>query len=215
MIKQNNLLREQLTPSNRSYVEDMILSLRDSRLDRVRTEELLLEATELMLKEQSKGRNAKQVFGEHPEEYFKETVAGAPARRVRSKLNFYLMVPVAALSCMFAVLGICGLLLEWAGSSSDMFSRVSVFSLIAVGGGSIVLIQLLLKWLGSLSEGDTPVRKGFDLKGLAVYIAIAVAVIFAGAFLDSLFPVITVSPWVSLVLGLAGGISLKFIFLRS
>ncbi|WP_150274776.1 DUF1129 family protein [Paenibacillus tepidiphilus] len=215
MITKNNQLREQLTPFNRSYMEDMILSLRESRLDRVRTEELLLEATELMLKEQGKGRNAKQVFGEHPEDYFREAAAPAPPRRVRSKLSFNLMIPWAALSCMFAVLGIGGLLMEWSGSSSDMFGRVSVFSLIVVGAGSIVLIQLLLKWLASLSESDAPRAKGFDLKGLAMYIAIAVVVIFAGVFLDNLFPVITISPWVSLIIGLAGGAGLKLIFFRA
>ncbi|MFC6653444.1 hypothetical protein [Paenibacillus rhizoplanae] len=64
MIKQNNLLREQMTPSNRSYFEDMILAMRASSVDAVRAEELLLEAAELLLKGQAKGKHAKQVWRE-------------------------------------------------------------------------------------------------------------------------------------------------------
>jgi len=72
MIKENNALREQMTPFNRSYFEDMIIAMRASRVEAQRAEELLLEAAKRMLLEQSKGKNAKQVFGENPEDYFKE-----------------------------------------------------------------------------------------------------------------------------------------------
>lgn len=215
MIKENNALREQMTPFNRSYFEDMILAMRASRVERVRAEELLLEAARLLLQGQSKGRNAKQIFGESPEEYFKDIMDSVPARPERSKLNYYVMIAWTALTLMFSVLAVGGLIAKWSGSSADLFSKISVFTLILVGFGSIVLMELLVRWMSSLSENDAPGFKTFNIKALGTYIAIAVVVIFAGALLDNLFPVITVSPWVSLALGAAGGLGLKFIFLRS
>ncbi|WP_054943750.1 DUF1129 family protein [Paenibacillus ihuae] len=215
MIKENNALREQMTPFNRSYFEDMILAMRASRVDPVRAEELLLEAAALLLQGQGKGRNAKQIFGEHPEDYFKDIMGSVPARPERSKLNYYLMIAWTALTLFFGVMAIAGLFMEWSGGSADMFGKVSVFTLIVVGLGSIVLMELLVRWMSSLSENDAPKAKTFDIKALGIYVLVAVVVIFAGIFLDNLFPVITVSPWVSLVIGLAGGLGLKLIFFKS
>ncbi|MNB90618.1 hypothetical protein D3C75_376780 [compost metagenome] len=215
MIKENNALREQMTPFNRSYFEDMILAMRASRVERVRAEELLLEAAALLLQGQSKGRSAKQIFGEHPEDYFKEIMGSAPGRPERSRLNYYLMIAWTALTLMFSVLAVGGLIMKWIGGNADLFGKVSVFTLIVVGFGSIVLMELLVRWMSSLSENDAPKPATFDIKALGIYIVVAVVVIFAGVFLDNLFPVITVSPWVSLALGAAGGLGLKLIFFRS
>ncbi|AIQ44996.1 hypothetical protein R70723_03080 [Paenibacillus sp. FSL R7-0273] len=215
MMKENNALREQMIPFNRSYFEDMILAMRASRVERVQAEELLLEAAALLLEGQSKGRNAKQIFGEDPEDYFREVMGSTPARKERSRLNYYSMIAWTALTLMFSVLAIGGLIMKWSGGSAELFSKVSVFTLIVVGLGSIVLIELLVRWMSSLSENDAPKPKTFDIKALGIYIAVAVVVIFAGVFLDNLFPVITVSPWVSLALGAAGGLGLKLIFFRS
>lgn len=215
MIKQNNHLREQMTPFNRSYYEDMLLALRASRVDRVQAETLLLEAAELLLREQKKGKNAKQVFGEHPEEHFRELMNSKPERKPRSAAYQYTLIPWAALTCLFATLAVLGLISIWESGSAGHFGSISLFTLLAVPVGSIVLIQLLLKWLGTLSDNDAPKQKAFDIKGLGIYIALSVVVIFAGLFLDKLFPVITISPWVSLALAIVGGLGLKFIFFRS
>jgi uncharacterized membrane-anchored protein len=214
MIKENNALREQMTPFNRSYFEDMILTMRASGVEALRTEELLLNAAKLLLKEQRKGKNAKQVFGENPDDYFKEIIDSVPARPVRSKWNYYLMIPCAALTCLFGILAIGGLLLQWTTGSPGVFGEISLFSIIAVGVGSIILIELMMKWMSSLSENDAPKFKTFDIKGLGIYIGIAVIAIFLGMFLDRLFPVVTISPWLSLILALIGGIGLKFIFFK-
>ncbi|QQZ63217.1 DUF1129 family protein [Paenibacillus sonchi] len=215
MIKQNNALREQMTPFNRSYYEDMLLGLRASKVDPVRTEELLLEAAALLLEGQAKGKNAKQIFGEHPEDYFKEIAGSAPARKVRSKLNYYLMIPWAALTGLFSVYAIAGLVLLWSTGDTEMFGQISIFTILVVGAGAVVLIEIIMKWLSSLSEDDAPKPKPFDIKGLGIYVGIAIIVVFLGIFLDNLFPVISLSPWVSLVLAVAGGLGLKFIFFKS
>ncbi|UQZ34783.1 hypothetical protein C2I18_15375 [Paenibacillus sp. PK3_47] len=215
MIKENNALREQMTPFNRSYMEDMILAMRASRVERVRAEELLLEAAQHLLREQKKGRNAKQVFGENPEEYFGGIMNSKPARPERSKLNYYSLISVASLTCLFAVFGIGGLLVQWASGSAGMFSQISLFTLLLVGIGSIVFIELLMKWMSSLSEDDAPRPKAFNLKSLGIYIGIAVIAIFAGSLLDTFSPAIPLSPWVSLILSIAGGLSLKFIYFKS
>ncbi|MEC0170702.1 DUF1129 family protein [Paenibacillus graminis] len=215
MIKQNNVLREQMTPFNRSYYEDMLLGLRASKVDPVRTEELLLEAAALLLEGQGKGKNAKQIFGEHPGDYFKEIAGSAPAHRERSKLNYYLMIPWAALTGLFSVYAVAGLLLLWSTGEAGMFGQISIFTILAVGAGSIVLIEIIMKWLSSLSEDDAPKPKPFNIKGLGIYVGIAIIVVFLGIFLDNLFPVISLSPWVSLVVAVAGGLGLKFIFFKS
>ncbi|WP_405173583.1 DUF1129 family protein [Paenibacillus sp. FSL H8-0260] len=214
MIKENNALREQLTPFNRSYLEDMILAVRASRIEPLRGEELLLDAAKLLLKEQRKGKNAKQVFGENPHDYFKEIIDSVPGRPVRSKWNYYLMIPCAALTCLFGILAIGGLFFQWTDNSPGMFGQISLFTLLAVGVGSIILIELIMKWMSSLSESDAPSAKPFDIKSLGIYIGIAVAAVFIGMFLDRLFPVITISPWVSLILCIIGGLGLKFIFFK-
>jgi uncharacterized membrane-anchored protein len=214
MIKENNALREQMTPFNRSYFEDMILTMRASRVEALRAEELLLDAAKLLLKEQKKGKNAKQVFGENPDDYFKEIIDSVPTRPARSKWNYYLMIPCAALTCLFGILAIGGLFLQWTNGSSGMFGQISLFTLFAVGAGSIILIELIMKWMTSLSESDAPKAKPFDIKSLGVYIGIAVVAVFIGLYLDRLFPVITLSPWVSLMVSLIGAIGLKFIFFK-
>lgn len=214
MIKENNALREQMTPFNRSFFEDMIIAMRASRVDAQQAEELLLEAAKHMLQEQRKGKNAKQVFGENPETHFKEIMDSVPAPPIRSKLNYYLMIPWAALTCLFGILAIGGLILLWSDGSAGMFGQISLFTLIVVGIGSIILIELIMKWMSSLSESDVPKGKPFNIKEFGIYMGIAVIVIYVGMFLDRLFPILTISPWLSLILFLIGGIGLKFIFFK-
>jgi uncharacterized membrane-anchored protein len=215
MIKQNNMLREQMTPFNRSFYEDMLLALRASSVERVRAEELLLEAAELLLKGQRQGKNAKQIFGENPEDYFREIMTSVPSRPARSKLNNSLMISLSALTLLFGVMGIAGIVMQWIGGPEEVFGQISIFTIIVVGAGSILLIEIVMKWLASLSENDSPKPKTFDIKGLGVYIAIAIVAIFAGIYLDNLFPVIRISPWVSLALAAGGGLGLKLIFFKS
>ncbi|MNP29341.1 hypothetical protein D3C76_1223610 [compost metagenome] len=124
------------------------------------------------------------------------------------------MIPCAALTCLFGILAIGGLFFQWTDDSSGMFGQISLFTLLAVGVGSIILIELIMKWMSSLSESDAPSAKPFDIKSLGIYIGIAVAAVFIGMFLDRLFPVITISPWVSLILCIIGGLGLKFIFFK-
>jgi uncharacterized membrane-anchored protein len=215
MIKQNNMLREQMTPFNRSFYEDMLLALRASSVERVRAEELLLEAAELLLKGQRQGKNAKQIFGENPEDYFREIMTSVPSRPARSKLNNSLMISLSALTLLFGVMGIAGIVMQWIGGPEEVFGQISIFTIIVVGAGSILLIEIVMKWLASLSENDSPKPKTFDIKGLGVYIAIAIVAIFAGIYLDNLFPVIRISPWVSLAFAAGGGLGLKLIFFKS
>lgn len=214
MIKENNTLREQMTPFNRSFFEDMIIAMRASRVESQYAEELLLEAAKHMLQEQNKGKNAKQVFGENPEAYFKEIMDSVPAPPIRSKLNDYLMISWAALTGLFAIMAIGGLILLWSNGSAGMFGEISLFTLLVVGIGSIILIELLMKWMSSLSESDTPKGKPFNIKEFGIYIGISVIVIYVGMFLDRLLPDIAISPWVSLVLFLIGAMGLKFIFFK-
>ncbi|MDQ0195767.1 DUF1129 family protein [Paenibacillus wynnii] len=214
MIKENNRLREQMTPFNRSYLEDMILVLRASRVDSLRTEELLLEAAQQILQAQKKGKTATQVFGNDPQAYFKEVIESTPSRPARSKLNYYLMIPWTAFTLLFGIMAIVSFISEWTTGSTGMFSQISLFTLLSVGLGSIVFIEMIMKWMASLSDTDAPQVGKFDIKAFGVYIGIAVVVIYAGLYLSQLFPPFPISPWVSLIVSTAGLIGLKFIFLK-
>lgn len=214
MIKENNRLREKMTPGNRSFFEDMILALRASQVDAVRTEELLLEAADKLLRAQDKGRTAQQIFGSDPEEYFREAIESAPARPERGKAGHYAMISWTALTLLFGMQGIAGLVTVWSQGTAGPFGRISLFTMLAVGIGSIAGIELLMKWLSSLSEDDVPRIGGFNLKALGVYIGAVVAVVFAGLYFRQLFPVFTLSPWHYLLIFACGLIGLKFIFFR-
>jgi len=214
MIQENNRLREQMTPFNRSYMEDMIISMRASRVNRVQAEELLLDAARKLLEAQKKGKNAKQLFGNDPEDYFREVMENVPARPARSKLNYYGMITCAALTCLFGIFALFGLISQWGTGSPGMFGQISLFTILAVGLGSIVVMEIVMKWLSSLSESDAPMAGKFDFRALGIYIGIAVVIVYAGLYLSRLFPVIAVSPWVSLCLCLVGLIGLKFVFMR-
>ncbi|WP_379136654.1 DUF1129 family protein [Paenibacillus sp. sgz500958] len=214
MIKENNMLREQMTPFNRSYMEDMIIAMRASRVEAQRAEELLLQAAKDLLQAQKKGRNAKQVFGEHPEDHFKEIMDSAPPRAGRSRLNFILMIPWAALTCLFGALAIAGLISQWTTGSPGIFGQISLFTLLVIALGSIIVIEVIMKWLGSLSDTDNPAIGKFEFRALGVYIGIAVVIVFAGRYLGELFPLIPLSPWVSLGIFICGLIGLKFFFMK-
>ncbi|MFD2874968.1 hypothetical protein ACFTAO_01740 [Paenibacillus rhizoplanae] len=139
----------------------------------------------------------------------------APRRTPRSRLKNSLLISWSALTLLFGTMGIAGLIAQWSGGPQEIFGQLSIFTLVVVGAGSILLVELIMKWMTSLSEDDSPKPKTFDIKGLGIYIGIAVVAVFAGIFLDNLFPVIRVSPWVSLALAAAGGLGLKLIFFPS
>lgn len=214
MIKENNRLREQMTPFNRSYMEDMIISLRASRIDKLRTEELLLEAAQTLLKAQAKGKNAKQVFGDSPEEYFREVINETPKRPGLSGRRIALMIPWVALTWLFGVLAIGGLISEWTTGTAGLFGQISLFTIASVGIGSFIFVGLIMKWLGSLSEDDAPKPGQFDLKSLGIYIGSAVIIVAAGLLLGRWLPTFTLSPWVSLILFAAGLIGQRLLFRR-
>lgn len=214
MIQENNRLRERLTPDNRSYLEDMIIQLRESPVDPVKTEELLLQAAHDLLEAQERGMDARQLFGDDPLARFRDVINSVPPRPARSKTSQYIMISWIALTLLFGALGAAGLAAVWATGDPGVFGRISVFTLIVIGGGSIVLIELLMKWMAGAPEQDRPLPGKFNIKALGLYIGAAVAVIVAGLFLDRLLPVIPLSPWVAIGIFVAGSIGYMVFFRR-
>ncbi|WP_310551210.1 DUF1129 family protein [Paenibacillus glufosinatiresistens] len=214
MIRENNRIREQMTPQNRSYYEDMIIAMRESAVEPHRREELLLEAAALLLKEQGRGRTAKQLFGSDPSAYFADEMAAAPPRRPMTRTLRMLLTAWTSLTLLFGVIGAAGLLTRKDEKLGGEFGHISLFTLLAVPAASILLIELLLKWLGTLPDADQPRLAAFDYRSLGLYIGAAVALVFVGLFLGSLLPVLPLPSGVSLGLFAAGVILLHPIFLR-
>ncbi|MNB83222.1 hypothetical protein D3C81_253490 [compost metagenome] len=209
MVRENNRLREQMTPFNRSYMEDMIIALRESGVNRQHAEELLLEAAHKLLEAQKRGKNAKQVFGERPEEVFREVMDSAPRRPGIDAARIRPLIPLFALSWLLGIYGIAGLIVQGQTGSPGYFGTIGLFEILIVGLGAPILVELLMKWLNSLSEDDAPKAGKFDLKALGIYVAAVVAVVAVNAVLGGRLPVFPLSPWVALLLfaaGLAGQI---------
>lgn len=54
MVQENNRLREQMTLTNRDFYEDIVVYVRDSRADRQRGEQRLLDLAQEVLEAQQK-----------------------------------------------------------------------------------------------------------------------------------------------------------------
>ena len=214
MIKENNRLRERMTPDNRSFFEDMIIALRDSPVPPLRTEELLLQAAKDLLDAQAKGRTAKQLFGDHPEDYFRAETEAAPPKRERSRAAQSAMIAWIALTWLFGIYAAGGLLMLYLNGSPGTFGEMSAFTVLLVGGGSVLLMEVLMKWLGNLSDADKPEMIRINLRSIGLYLGIAAAVAIGGFFLSGLLPVFPLSPWVSLALFAVGVLARKIVFGR-
>jgi len=124
------------------------------------------------------------------------------------------MIPWTALTLLFGVMALFAFLSKWSTGTTGMFGQISLFTILAVGLGSIVLIELIMKWMSSLSDTDAPQVSKFEFRALGIYIGIAVVIVFAGLYLSRLFPLVPLSPWVSLIVFIAGLIGLKFLFFK-
>lgn len=226
MIGETKRLRQQMTPENEAYFGEMVLYFRSgaSSLSEAKGEEILLDLARQIVKNQAKGVTAAERFGADPKAYCAELAEDVQTRKPRTlkdKIKYYTMIPWVALTWVFFIYMITGFFSKWFGGELE-YTRISSSSLLIIAGLSIVLIELVTRFLGNSSKagdgkeesgtsgaGPSSGPGGFNLRAFGTYIAVAAVLIIVGTLLNRIMPAFTVSPWDSLIIfavGLAGQI---------
>lgn len=223
MIQETKELRQQMNSVNEAYFGEMVMHIRSgsSPLTEAKGEEVLLDSARQIMNHQETGPMAPELFGMEAIAYCKQLEEDLLKRKPRStqdKIKYYTMIPWVALTWVFFIYMITGFFSKWFGGELE-YTQISSASLLLIAGLSIVLVELVIRYLApGVNKGNRnaqPVQRKFDLKSLGTYIGIAVAVIAIGLLLGSIMPSFTVSPWDSLIIFIIGLIGQKFIYGRN
>ncbi|MEG0286504.1 MAG: hypothetical protein RR494_13195 [Vagococcus sp.] len=103
LIELNNELREQLTPENNEYYENILIYLRTKSLfqDELTIEKILIELLQDILEAQKNNESAKDYFGENPQPMLDTLLKQVPKISFLKKLK--LMLIVFSISSVFAL----------------------------------------------------------------------------------------------------------------
>ncbi|MEC0244127.1 DUF1129 family protein [Paenibacillus dokdonensis] len=213
LIQENNRLREQMTPANRDFYEDIVIYVRDSRVDRLQGEQRLIQLAKDVLDAQKKGQSASKLLGGDAEGYARSLVESLPSVKPIEGTAYYIMIAWTALTILFLVEAVIGYGAQLAGYSGSPLNRISLLAIILVAAGSIVIMEVLMKSLSKPQENDNK-KPGINLKAIGIYLIVMVVVMTIGFSLRSMLPVFTVPPGLSLVLCIIGILGLRFIFLH-
>ncbi|MCH1642653.1 DUF1129 domain-containing protein [Paenibacillus timonensis] len=231
MIGETKRLRQRMTPENEAYFGEMVMHFRSgaSSLTEAKGEEILLGLARQIVKNQEKGVSAAELFGSDPVAYCEQLADDVLTRKPRTlkdKIKYYAMIPWVALTWVFFIYMITGFFSKWFGGELE-YTQISSSSLLIIAVLSIVLIELVIRFLGhggkpaqakaessDLNEQPQPAFRRFNLRAFGLYVAIAVGVIFVGSLLNRIMPAFTVSPWDSLIIFLIGLAGQIFIFGR-
>lgn len=209
----------QMSPENNAYFGEMVRFFRSdsNSLSEGKKEEVLLHLARKVVKSQAKDITASKLFGSDPKTYCEKLEEDILARKpltMPEKIKFYTMIPWVALTWVFFIYMMTGFFSNWFGGG-QAYSEISVASLIIIAGLSIVLIELVTRFMNSAGKEDDSssnvprAQQKFDLKALGTYIGGAVALVAAGMLLGRILPVFIVSPWDCMIVfavGLAGQI---------
>lgn len=223
MIQETKELRSQMNSVNEAYFGEMVMHIRSgsSPLTEAKGEEVLVESARLIMNNQEAGIVAPELFGMDAVTYCKQLEEELLRRKPRStqdKIKYYTMIPWVALTWVFFIYMITGFFSKWFGGELE-YTQISSASLLLIAGLSIVLVELVIRYLApGVNKGNRnaqPIQRKFDLKSFGIYIGIAVAIIAIGLLLGSIMPSFTVSPWDSLIIFVIGLIGQKYIYGRN
>ncbi|MEK8129075.1 DUF1129 family protein [Paenibacillus filicis] len=213
MIQENNRLRVLLHAENRVYYEGLLVYIRSSNMDQVKAEELLLEMLQHTLEAQTKGRLAREVFGDDPEQYGRELLEQLPKPGPRERLSTWSLMIWSSLTWVFLTLAIQGMIKLLSGDSLEAASRIQLSSIMLQMLITILLVSAVLRIVkkSSFQQGRMPFNW---LIFVAIFSVIIISVLIQRYVQDPL-PVLTIHPGWSLLFFALGGIGMKFIFFRS
>lgn len=214
MIRENNRLQEQMTPSNLKYYEDMVVYIRTSPVNEARGEELLLEMAQHLLDAQSKGKSAEEVFGSDPAAYCAELVENLPKLKGLSQLQFSVMIPWVALTWFFFAQALVGFITLWTGGPVDKMSQVRISTLLLIAVGSYILIKLIMNLMNKETFQPEESKRTINIRNMGIYIAFVIVILIGGVWLGRALPVLVIPPWASLVIFIVGLVGTKLLFSR-
>ncbi len=215
LVRDINGIRDQLNQENLSYYDDVIVHVRDARIERQSGEELLLEMGQHLLDAQQRGQSAEQLFTKDSDSYAGQLIENLPERRQLSKPMYYLMIVWVALTWVFLLQALAGFF-KISISGTGVVGEISLSTLVLVAVGAIVLVELVMRVANQpveKSDLDRP-RMQINMRSVMTYLIILVAIIVVGNYLRRIMPVVVISPWISLGLCAIGILGQKFIFMR-
>ncbi|WP_411343833.1 DUF1129 family protein [Paenibacillus sp. WLX1005] len=215
LVKDINVIRDQLNTENLNYYDDVIVYVRDARIERQSGEELLLEMGQHLLDAQKRKQSALQLFGKDSDTYATQLIENLPERRQLSKPMYYIMIVWIALTWVFLLQALAGFF-KINVSGTGVVGEISLSTLVLVAAGAIVLVELVTRVANQpveKSDLDRP-RMQINARSVLTYVVILVAIIVVGNYLRNVMPVVVISPWISLILCIIGILGQKFIFMR-
>ncbi|ANS73184.1 hypothetical protein AWM70_00115 [Paenibacillus yonginensis] len=208
----------QLTEANRLFLAEVARRVKESEFDGPAARDALLDTARQMLKHQKLGQSFLEAYSYDPEVYAGELLSDLEMRKPRTakaKIKYYTMIPWLALTWVFFIYMVLGFFSKWSrGGQGEM--TVNTTSLLLVAAGSILLVVLITRFLGSPDKeknagGQRTLKT--DIKTFVLSIGAAVVIIAFYVMLRQMLPSFTVSPWTSLILFGIGFIG-QFYFLR-
>jgi len=213
MVALNNQRRLQLNEENLKYYEDMLVYLRMSPVPQQKAEEVLLEMLDHLRGAQGEGRTARDVFGDDPQRYCEEIVRSMERQPLFS-FSRYAFIFLTVLYVGFFVDGLFRLLVYpllerlFAASRPDGLP-MDLFVIAALGPLFVEGIMFFMRLTTFKSR-----RKQVVLMFFFQLLLIGVFVLW-NVLLREAVPVLPVSAWASLGIGLAFWLLHKGLFKRA
>ncbi|MDQ0172876.1 DUF1129 family protein [Paenibacillus tundrae] len=234
---QNRQMTElsRMTPDNVKLFNQISTIARSTTADEKTQEEWILSAGKEIVQAQQDGRSAHELYGsdleaavhtglgldeeednatsEQPKSL--ETNSTQPQQQKQPRTpKWYAMIAWASVSFILLIQGGAGLIIGWTDGDIEPFSHISLFSIIVAAVGGIALVEMLRRLAERPDDqgADRNAVPKINLRGIVIYLAVVVLVLFVGYPLRDSLPVFNLAPWVSLVIGIVGLALLRPLF---
>ena len=234
---QNRQMTElsQMTPDNVKLFNQISSIARNTTADERTQEEWILSAGKEIVQAQKDGRSAQELYGsdleaavrsglgldgeenseasEHSEAPITKDTQPQQQKQPRTP-KWYAMIAWASVSFILLIQGGAGLIIGWTDGDIEPFSHISLFSIIVAAVGGIALVEMLRRLAERPDDqgADRNAVPKINLRGIVIYLAVVVLVLFVGYPLRDSLPVFNLAPWVSLVIGIVGLALLRPLF---
>ena len=137
LVEQNNKLREQLTPENKAYYEDILLYMRTFGFfyEELETEQQLMTILQDILEAQKHGESAEEYFGKNPKEVVDQLTKQFDKPSWKSMFKISGMIFI--ISTFYTIFG----------SFAAPTLQINVFAILLAGILSVALVYGVLKLL--------------------------------------------------------------------